>query len=306
MKSYRADVPTKAQKRFTKIYELLARGGSYKAKELAAQFFCDPKTITNDLKPLIEHGTVVYKAHYYSMPEEHRNTQILEEANMAASMMHTMFKKAIPQMSDDVNEIFKSPAKNSDVFYFDFLLESISDEALIANIVNAINTKMAISFEYTARNGTHDTKTVYPLKIANYYGNWYLLAYDLAKDKIRTYHLKEITSFQAHTENYLSHDKRNALELQADKIYSPWYNESPQKVILHVEGLAITYIKRKQYPHIKIVLETEEMLELEMLYYQPIEVMNFVKQWLPFVSIPKDERLQKILKEILQTALEKL
>jgi len=70
--------------------------------------------------------------------------------------------------------------------------------------------------------------------------------------------------------------------------------------------LAILYIKRKNYNNIEILEENENFLTIKMHYYQDTELLNFVKSWIPYISIVDDLSLQKQLKEILTQAIKKI
>lgn len=296
---------TKRQLRQKEIIKLFQTGASYKAQDFAEHFSCSKRTITEDLKELKEHGMLEFRDPYYSMPEEFRSTQAYAEADMAASMMHTMFAKAIPQLDYYIDEIFNTPAKNSDIFYFDFNMEVIKDEDLITDIVVAINDKKAIEFTFT-RYEENMLKTVFALKIANFYGNWYLIAYDLAIDKIRTYHLQDIRELKILSESFLTLSKIETLQKEANSIHSAWHSEHSKTVQLKVEGIAIEYIKRKSIPNITYILDTESELIIQMSYYNNIEVLKFVKQWLPYITILDNSELNSELQDILTEAISKI
>jgi predicted DNA-binding transcriptional regulator YafY len=275
---------TKAQKRFSDVCHLLAQGKSYKAQELAEKFGCSRKTISNDLKPLVAKGVVRYEAHYYTMLHSFVHEYKEQHSQLLASMMHAILQK-------------------DDLFYFDFELEEIEDPFLFTNLSQAIQQAFSVNFFYTNRKNETSSKTVAPLKIGNFEGSWYLVAYDLQKESIRIYHMLHIKNLTLLEEEFLSPQKRKALQNKAKTIRSPWFAQEQKKVTLYAKDLALLYIKRKKYHFLKILKEEENKLTLEMYYYQDIEVLNFVKSWLPYVVIVDDVNLQTQLKKILLEAL---
>lgn len=302
MKDSNALVLKKDQERVELIYTLFMRGDILTTAQLAEEVGCTQRTIQTDIRPLVENGVLEKSGHKYFMPKEMRSDEIIKQAEMNTSMMDALLSKVFPSL--ETSHLFAQHPKNAHYFYFDFVLEEICSEELIANIVFALSKHVAVTFEYSNKAGTKQQKTVYPLKIANFDGNWYLIAYDLIADKLKTYHLKEITALVVEQNDFLGL-KREKLEKEADLIHSPWYNQNPQEVTLKAEGIAVEYIKRKQHPNLTIKEETEDALILIMKYYNTVEVMQFVKKWLPFVSIVDDEVLNSALNDILTKALYK-
>jgi predicted DNA-binding transcriptional regulator YafY len=293
MNSINKILQTKAQKRFNTIYKLLAQGKSMKAQELADILECTRKTISNDLKPLVESGIVIYKAHYYTMCKEHRMEYKKQQSEMLNSMMRGIVQKIMPHVSD-----VESPT-----FFFDFEMEKIEDETTFIEISSALSNKVAINFYYKSRDSKESFKTVYPLKISNFSGAWYLSAYDLEKESLRIYYIQEIKEVTLCEESYLNLSTIQKLESDVKEIDSPWFDTQKQSVILHIKDIAINLIKRKKYHNIEVVQEQENLLIVKMYYYNDIEVLNFVKSWLPYISIYENKALQSELKQILQQAL---
>ena len=288
------------QERFKNIYEMFMKGAYLTTKELSEQEGVSQRVIQKDIKSLVENGILKKDGHRYYMPKEFRNQEILAEAEMSTSMMSALFAKAFPKI--DTSHLFQKYPKNTKCFFFDFVLEEIKDEEIVANIVFAISHKVALNFIYTNKSAITSNKTAYPLKISNFSGDWYLIAYDLQKDKINTYHLNSISELKVLEDDYLD-AKRETLEQEAKQIHSVWYSNDPKTVKLKVTGIAIEYIKRKKYPHVTIEQADKNSMYITMRYYNAIEVIQFVKEWLPFVSIEANDKLNAELKKILQEAL---
>ena len=294
-------VYSEAQLRQTEIYKLFTLGNSYTTKELSEIFKVTQKTIQNDIKLL---HMLEKSGRYYSMPQAYRNRHILETAEMSASLMSAMFKQTLPQLSEHVDHLFAQAPKNADVFRFDILLEKIHDDVMLSNIIVAITTKVDIECMYTNAQEQISSKTLYPLKIVNSYGNWYLIAYDLSQEKIKTYHLEHITNLSINKDSHLYLKDKQDLEAKANKIHSIWFDGDEKQVQLKVRGLARGYLKRKEDETLILQKEGEVSDLYEMRYFHVNEVMGLLKNWLPFISIVGDEVLQQQFKEILQEALE--
>ena len=134
-------------------------------------------------------------------------------------------------------------------------------------------------------------------------GFWYLLAYDLEDEKIKTFYIKSITDLTVLNESYLSEQEMQALSDKTSSITSPWFTLNEKKVLLRVTDDAMLYLKRQNNSKLKVVEENSSELLIEMSYYNDIEVLTFVKRWLPFITIEDDETLKQKLQNILETSL---
>ena len=296
-----AIVYNEAQIRQTEIYKLFTIGNSYTTKELSEIFDVTQKTIQNDIKLL---HMLEKSGRRYSMPQAFRNSHILETAEMSASLMSALFKQTLPQLSDSADILFSQAPQNGDVFMFDILLEKIHDDVMLSNIIVAITSKVDIECTYTNAQGEASNKVLYPLKIANSYGNWYLIAYDIAKEKIKTFHLEHITDLSINKDSHLYLKDKEQLAIKAKEIRSIWFDGHEKSVILSVSGLARGYLKRKEYETLSLQQEEARHDLYEMRYFHANEVLALVKQWLPFISIVKNKELQDQLDIILQEALQ--
>ena len=301
MSTLRINPPKKDQERIARIYERFMQGAYLSTKELAGMEEVSQKTIQNDIKPFVQSGILKKDGRRYFMPKEFRNEEILREAQMSISMMSALFSKVFPQI--ETSYVFQKSPKNGDKFYFNFTMEKILDESILANIIYAMEKRIAIEFAYINRDTKSGKKSVYPLKVANYDGIWYLVAHDLSSEIIKTFHINHILSLKILEESFLSFEKIENLESEAKKITSPWYNAQLKTVRLRVEGVAREYIKRKNYQNIKILSEEEDKITLEMRYFNDTEVLQFVKSWLPFVKIENNEKLREELKKVLEESL---
>ncbi len=301
----RQDKSLSKHERLEKIVRLLSLGHRLTSQQLSDMFSVDIRTIQGYLKNDLKHLNLQRSGTAYYLSEDDRNMflQSHELAIMSASLMSGMFAKAVPKLSKYSSELFKMSPKNSSIFLFDFAIEPIDDESKFAKIVDVINRKVDIEFDYTDIHGGYFHEISYPLNIANFYGNWYLIAFNFNDDKIKTYHMKAIDNIQAKDESYLPEYQRQPLVREALNITTPWISAEHKVVTLSVTNEAAVYIKRKTFPNITILEEKNDGLLLQMRYYHSIEVMRFVKTWLPYISINDNEELRNELTEILTKSL---
>jgi len=287
---------------FQEVVMFLRQGGSHTTKELSVRFGVSQKMIQNYVKELRNAGLEKSGTRYY-FPEAYRNIDIQERVVMSAALMIALYGQAIPELKESVVSNFRALPKELDAFLFDINFEEIENENLFSQIVNTIMQKIAITFQYTNKRGLTSVKNVYPLKVSNMVGYWYLMGYDLESETIRSYSINSISDLSSLDESYLSEQMIEELSQKASLITSPWYCDEEKSVLLKVSGDAIRYLKKRDDPALHIIEETDDYIRVRMSYYNDIEVLTFVKRWLPLIVIEEDSILQEKLKEILTNSL---
>ena len=289
---------------FKDVVMLLRQGGSYSTKELSNRFGVTQKTIQNYVRELQEKSGLVKDKTKYYFPEAFRNVDIQERVQMSTALMIALYKQAIPELKESVASNFRELPKELDAFLFDINFEKIENENLFNQIINTIMHKIAISFQYTNKENLTSVKNVYPLKVTNMLGYWYLMGYDLESEKIKSYYIKSIGDLSNLEESFLSEQTMRELSQKTSSITSPWYCDEEKNVLLKVAGDAMLYLKRKNDSSLNIIEETDAYLRIDMKYYNDTEVLVFVKKWLPFITIEDNDVLKQKLQNILTISLQ--
>ena len=193
------------------------------------------------------------------------------------------------------------------IFLFDFAFEPIEDEDILATLVSIIDERRGAHFGYTNNEGEHKVYYTFPVKIANFNGYWYLLSYDAEADKIKSFRINAIDSLVTMEEDPVGESEKDALHKQLQGAVSSWIGDDIRRVKLRVEGEAIRYFNRKSYDMIHIVDEKdeEEVIIVEVTYFNEIEILRLLSKWLPYITIVEDEELKAKMRERLESALER-
>ncbi len=288
---------------FQEVVLLLRQGGSYSTKELSNRFGVTQKTIQNYVKELRNSGLEKNGTKYY-FPDAFRNVDIQERVQMSTALMIALYKQAIPELKESVVSNFRELPKELDAFVFDISFEKIENENLFNQIINMIMNKTAISFKYTNKENLPSLKNVFPLKVTNMLGYWYLMGYDLESEKIKSYYIKSISDLSSLEESFLSEQMMRELSQKTSSITSPWYCDEEKSVLLKITGDAMLYLKRKNDSSLNIIEETDAYFMIDMKYYNDTEVLVFVKKWLPFITIEDNDVLKQKLQNILTISLQ--
>jgi predicted DNA-binding transcriptional regulator YafY len=130
-----------------------------------------------------------------------------------------------------------------------------------------------------------------------------MMGYDLEQSKVKTYYINNIEKLSILDESYLNEAKVQELTKLSVSMVSPWFNNEQKSVLLKVTGDAKLYLKRKRTEAFKIEEEHEDFLSIRLFYYNNVELLNFVKKWIPFIIIVDDEQLKQKLQKMLQEYL---
>lgn len=278
---------------FTKLYDYLQLGGKYTSHELSEEFSLSIRTTQNYLKQLREEYGLVKKKKYYYFTDEYRHIEMNERVQMSAALMISLYKNAISYVEDSVLKNFKQIPKETDAFLFDIDFQIINNETYFNQITHAIIHEKVIHFKYKNAKDKISIKNVYPLKNTNILGYWYLMGYDLDKDKVKTFYFNNIEELVvSKDESYLSLKQIDKLSKKSALMISPWFNDNKKNVKLKINGEAVLYIQRKKNRAFKIIEENQSSILVDMQYYSDIEVLNFVQKWLPHVDIVDNDELK--------------
>jgi len=289
---------------FTKLYNYLQLGKKHTTKELSEKLKLSTRTIQSYLKKLREEYGLKKEKKYYYFTDAYRHIEVDDRVQMSTALMISMYKNAIPIVQENVLQNFKKIPKEVDAFLFDIDFQEIENETYFNQITNAIIDEEAIQFTYKNTKNKTSIKSIYPLKLTNVLGYWYLMGYDLEQDKIKTFYFNNIKDmFVSKDESYLSVKKIKELSKLASQMYSPWFNNNQQSVKLLLSGDAIRYIKRQKNETFTILEEKNNTLLIKMYYYNDVEVLTFVKKWIPFIEIVDNEKLKKELFQTLKDYL---
>ena len=294
------------ENKLSKLYKYLQLGGRYTTLELSEKFSLSTRTIQSYLKLLKEKHGLKKEKKLYFFPDNYRHIKDDERVQMSTALMISLYKNAIPIVQKSVLQNFKNIPKETDAFLFDIDFQEILNETYFNQVTHAIIEQKAIHFQYTNTKKKTALKNVYPLKITNTLSYWYLMGYDLEQDKVKTYYFNNIEDLVvSKDESYLSTEQLTMLLQKSKEMTSPWYNDNIKNVQLRISGDAIVYMNRKSSTAFRIIKKSTTSMLVEMKYYNDVEVLTFVKKWLPFIEIVDNKELKNILHDSLKNYLKK-
>ena len=292
--------------RLATMIHYLNRGYTVNIKELAEEFSLTERQIQKDIELF---GTMYeienLGAQNYRMKKGYKliGTEN-EDVEMAMALMKSLQQSAIPQMNDDVDKALPESKEYGNIFLFNIDYEKFLDMKEFYKLLQAIRYQQSCSFSYIKKDGSKKEVNAHPYRIANFSNFWYLLAYDVEAEKIKSYHINSISKVILAGENYIGNTSiEKEIEETFGQFDSPWFDTNPKSVILAAKGDAKLYLDRSHPKNINITFQSEIDTEMQFHYYNDTEVLTFVKKWLPDIMILDNTELDQKLRETLKNYL---
>ena len=85
--------------------------------------------------------------------------------------------------------IFPGQRNMADLIYCEWVEKELVNSGIFATVLDALREQQQLQLTYRAGTGRTSRRKVEPLKLVNYQGRWYLLAWCLSKNDRRMFHL---------------------------------------------------------------------------------------------------------------------
>lgn len=290
-------------KRLSSILKVLSKGYSLSTPDVAERFGVSKKIIQTDFKDYIiplfldekikyDYSKKVYKASNNFLTitlfnaDELAVISILKFKSKDKHSDEDLFEKTNALFHKFEDELSNNIYQQSSVEKFDEFKEEI------IQIRNAIETKNIIKCFY---NNKH--REIYPLKILNLEGYWYLIIYEFKDDKIKTFHLNTIKEIEVLYSNF-QFDKKKVKGF--DKAITAYYKPENEliNVQLYVHSKVARYFIRKPLSSAQRVLKKHKdgSLELEVTITDLMEIIPTIQRYMPYVSVIEPDELKKEIK----------
>ena len=295
--------------RLVSIINYLSGGNTINIHDLSIEFSISQRQIQKDIE--------LFKGIYEVESLGNQNYRIKdgfklysasnENLDISLSLLKSLQSSAMPQMSPYIDSSLPEIKEYKNMFILDIAYEEITHTDEFYKLIKAIKSQESCSFLYTKKDTSSKQVYVHPYRLANFSNFWYLLAYDVESKKLKSYHINSIKKVLFANENYISNiTVEKEIEDTFAKFNSVWFDGNPKSINLEIVGNAKLYIQRNVPKQAYIIQETDSKLLMQLHYYNSAEVISFVKQWLPEVTILNNDKIKTELKDILQKSLKNL
>ena len=289
--------------RLSAILELLNKGYDLSTPNLVERLGVSKKIIQSDFKdyilPLFVDDKIYYD--YYSKTYKAKNnflTKTLFSSDELA-IIAILKNKSKDKYSDEdlslkVDSLFlKFEEELTNKLYQTSSIEKIDNfKNEIIQIKNAIESKSIIKCLYNKKD-----REIYPLKILNLEGFWYLIIYEPSDNKIKTFHLNTIKNIEVLHSNFrFDEEKINAFDNAISAYYKP--ENEPILVQLFIDKEVSRYVMRKPLNKSQRVLKIydDESCDVELTITDFMEIIPTIQRYLPFIGVIEPQELKNRVK----------
>ena len=290
--------------RLTTILARLNDGEALDTPKLAEEFNVSKKTIQRDFNERLISFPIYKENNRWKMQEGFKIEKI-------KSLQEQLVLDIIEKMTESVGGKFAttshkllSKIKNEDFnpIYTKLNIEDITDRFDdIQTIEKAIKDKTEIECNYANEREGAFKATLQPLKIVNFEGFWYLIAF--RDTRVQKYYIKTLSNIKS-TNNTFTTDE-NIQELLENSL-SIWFKADiePFEVKLYADKTASKYFQRRKLQTQTIeTLHQDGSMEFIIKITDEMEIIPIVKYWIPHVRVLEPEWIQEMVDEDLETYL---
>ena len=284
--------------RLTIILSRLNDGEALSVKALAEEFNVSDRTIQRDFNERLISFPVYQEKKKWKMQEGYRleKSASVEDA-VVLDIMQKLIEGAGNKFSSKANKLL-SKIKNDTLnpIYAKLDMEDIGDKLKeVQQLEGAISKKQVITCAYSFEDYSKELE-LKPLKIANYEGFWYLIALDARNDELKKYYLKNIKQIDQQDITFKSTAK---LDHILDNSISIWFDKDvePYRVTLQISNVVAKYFKRKPISNSQKIeaLYEDGSMDVSVEITNDMEIMPFVKYWMPHIQILKPKRINDLI-----------
>ena len=298
--------------RLSQILELLNKGYELSTPNLVERFGVTKKIIQTDFKEYILPLFVDDKIYYdYSSKTYKAKNNFLTKTLFSSdelSIIAILKNKSKDKYSDDdlslkVDSLFlKFEDELTNKLYQTSSIEKIDNfKNEIIQIKNAVETKSIIKCFYNDKN-----REIYPLKILNLEGFWYLIIFEPIDNKIKTFHLNTIKNIEVLNAHFsFDEEKINSFDNAISAYYKP--NNEPILVQLFMDKEVSRYFQRKPLNKSQRVLKIydDESCDIELTITEYMEIIPTIQRYIPHIGVIEPEELKTRVKENIDLYLKK-
>ena len=287
----------KNQNRKSTIYLKMALGESVHTATLAKEFGVSIRTIQNDINELKEvYEIISEKKGYYRLKEIPKMFDE-EKINMVKLLLYSVGKSMFKEFEEEIKAILKV---DEEICIFDTHIEKIENLNDFKVIVQMLKWNYSIECEYKEKK-----RILHPFKIANLSGYWYLIAFDLKNNKLKSFLLNKIKNIKPAFENLLANDNLEHKIKSNLKHISPWIKDTQKEVKLIIYHPLNETLKRALPHNTTLIKHSQDYSIIKFHYYDEREALRFISAYIPYVKI-EDEKLKKSFLEMIEKFKESL
>ena len=120
-----------------------------------------------------------------------------------------------------------------------------TDYHVFATVCEAMGSRNCISIEYRNAKGESSSRTIEPLKLINYSGRWYVVAFDLLRGELRSFHLARIVDLHLLTCLVVERGLDEELEKYINSGFGIFMGVETKEALIKITGNAVYTVEHQ-------------------------------------------------------------
>ena len=171
----------------------------------------------------------------------------------------------------------------------------------IIQIKNAIESKQVMSCFYNKKQRDE----IYPLKILNLEGYWYLIIFDVNEQKLKTFHLNTIKDIKLLDKHY-DYDEETIKSF--DNALTAYFIPNSKTILveLFIDSQIARYFARKPLNKTQRTTKTYDdgSIDIELMITNIMEIVPTIQRYIPHVKVISPSELKDKIDENLKIYLQ--
>lgn len=295
-----AKAPTVMSIRIAEILNRLNQGEVLFLNDLVNEFTVSKRTIQRDLHEKL--SFLPYEQDGQKIWLDSIHLGQLNLTHLQRFVSHLQLSSINTKWSTSIIQEMMQPEPSWLVMPFESEKVTSLMQQAMTNIKKAIVRRQELRFQYQSKNYTG----IQPYRLLFYKGMWYLAAFDVQADKLKTFRLSRIKLLGLGEKKF---ELNKALNKQVSETDTIWIGSSEiQKVVLKIDAEVSDQFKTRNIIPNQVV-EKELgydgiIVSCKVRHYR--EILPIIQYWLPYVSIISPEPYRAELREHLQLSLKVL
>jgi len=250
----------------------MALGDIVHTTSLAKEFGVSERTIQLDMKDLaLSYDIVSDKKGYYRLKETPKPID-KEMREIVKSLLYSLGIDTFPEFKEEIEDILGANSKK--YLIFDTKSEKINNFSDFKLILQMLRWNYSIEIEYNGKK-----RTIHPFKIANLNNYWYLIAFELNSNKLKSFLLNKITFVKPLFSNMLNNNAiENEMRKKLNQNISPWINEDLKEMELIIYEPLNDTLKRKLPLNTELIKHNKDHSIIKLFYFDERDIMSLEKK----------------------------
>jgi predicted DNA-binding transcriptional regulator YafY len=239
------------------IDRMIRQFGSVRCDKVTAKFELSDRQVKRDIEYMRDRLKAPIRWDWqlkaYCYNEDYPRLRFSDEKTLVFSALLRSLTKAsdiVPLVSEQAMELVEESIsaeyrKLSDKIVYTVPVVDSTDYDVFSTVCEAMASSACISIQYRNARGECSLRTVEPMRLINYSGRWYAVAYDLLRDGLRSFHLARIVSLELLPCKVVERGLDDELERYISSGFGIFMGVETDEAVIRITGNAVYTVEHQ-------------------------------------------------------------